>query len=333
MHTKTFTKHIPQFFAAVCALALTVSLGACGSSDSSKGSGSDSSSNSSSNSSSDSSEALKGFTQIAGVTATGDLGSKPKVTFQTPTTFKDNSYAVLQKGDGAVIEDTDRVCTQVVFLNGKDGSELGNTWDKNTPDCSLDLTSSSISSAYKELIVGQKLNTTIAIGVSDSNSSGTSYLTVLTLVSKPKDYDKATGTEVTDIPSDLPKVTRGKDGKPSIDMNGYQGSDKLVAQTLVKGSGAEVTNKNTVKVKYTGWLLDGTQFDSSWDKNTTLDADTFSGGQHTVIEGWQQGMVGQTVGSQVLLVIPPDLAYGDKKTGSIPANSTLVFVVDILAAY
>ena len=44
-------------------------------------------------------------------------------------------------------------------------------------------------------------------------------------------------------------------------------------------------------------------------------------------------MIGQTVGSQVLLVIPPDQAYGDKKQGSIPANSTLVFVVDILAAY
>ena len=47
----------------------------------------------------------------------------------------------------------------------------------------------------------------------------------------------------------------------------------------------------------------------------------------------QKGLVGQTVGSQVLLVIPPDQAYGDKEQGSIPANSTLVFVIDILAAY
>ena len=63
-------------------------------------------------------------------------------------------------------------------------------------------------------------------------------------------------------------------------------------------------------MKYTGWLLDGTQFDSSWDKNTTLEADTYSGGNHQVIEGWQQAMVGQTVGSQVLMVIPPNLGYG-----------------------
>ena len=56
-------------------------------------------------------------------------------------------------------------------------------------------------------------------------------------------------------------------------------------------------------------------------------------GQHQVIEGWQKGLVAQTVGSQVLLVIPPDQAYGDKEQGPIPANSTLVFVIDILAAY
>ena len=116
-------------------------------------------------------------------------------------------------------------------------------------------------------------------------------------------------------------------------MNGYKGSSKLVSQALIKGKGKEVTNNNTVKVKYTGWLLDGTQFDSSWDKNTTLEADTYSGGNHQVIEGWQQAMVGQTVGSQVLLVIPPNLGYGDTAQGSIPANSTLIFVVDILAAY
>mgnify|MGYP000338009305 CR=1 FL=1 len=106
-----------------------------------------------------------------------------------------------------------------------------------------------------------------------------------------------------------------------------------VCVAQIKGKGKEVTNNNTVKVKYTGWLLDGTQFDSSWDKNTTLEADTYSGGNHQVIEGWQQAMVGQTVGSQVLMVIPPNLGYGDTAQGSIPANSTLIFVVDILAAY
>lgn len=310
---------------AVCATIMCLGVTACGGNSSAK--------SDKSNSDSSSSSEKIGMHQIAGVTAKGELGKKPTVSFKTPMTVEDNSYVVLQKGDGAQIEDGDRVCSQGIAISVKDGTELASSWEKNTPDCSLVLEKGTVSDAYYELLKGRKLNTTIAYGVNDSNSNGTSYIMALTYVSKSKDLTKATGDEVTDIPSDLPKVTRAKNGKPSINMNGYKGSSKLVSQALIKGKGKKVTNNNTVKVKYTGWLLDGTQFDSSWDKNTTLEADTYSGGNHQVIEGWQQAMVGQTVGSQVLMVIPPNLGYGDTAQGSIPANSTLIFVVDILAAY
>ena len=103
-------------------------------------------------------------------------------------------------------------------------------------------------------------------------------------------------------------------------MNGYKGSDTLVSQDLIKGEGAEVKDTQTVVAHYTGWLLDGTQFDSTF----SLDG---------VIKGWKQGLAGHTVGSQVLLVVPPSLGYGSEAKDKIPANSTLVFVVDILAAY
>lgn len=310
---------------AICATVMCLGVTACGGNSSAK--------SDKSNSDSSSSSEKIGMHQIAGVTAKGELGKKPTVSFKTPMTVEDNSYVVLQKGDGAQIEDGDRVCSQGIAISVKDGTELASSWEKNTPDCSLVLEKGTVSDAYYELLKGRKLNTTIAYGVNDSNSNGTSYIMALTYVSKSKDLTKATGDEVTDIPSDLPKVTRAKNGKPSINMNGYKGSSKLVSQALIKGKGKEVTNNNTVKVKYTGWLLDGTQFDSSWDKNTTLEADTYSGGNHQVIEGWQQAMVGQTVGSQVLMVIPPNLGYGSTAQGSIPANSTLIFVVDILAAY
>ena len=287
MRKLTQTSTFKRVLAAVCTAGLCVTLAACGSGDSgssSKKSGDDSSQ------SSDSS-ALKNMKKIAGITATGTLGEKPKVSFKAPKTVDNNSYAVLQEGNGATIADGDRLCSQGIAISVKDGTELASSWEKNTPDCSLVLEKGTVSDAYYELLKGRKLNTTIAYGVNDSNSSGTSYII------------------------------------------GYKGSSKLVSQALIKGKGKEVTNNNTVKVKYTGWLLDGTQFDSSWDKNTTLEADTYSGGNHQVIEGWQQAMVGQTVGSQVLMVIPPNLGYGDTAQGSIPANSTLIFVVDILAAY
>lgn len=310
--------------ALACSLVMCVSLAACSSSSNS----SDSSDSKNSNDSSASSSAK----QIAGVTATGKLGEKPTISFNTPMTVSDGSYVVLQKGDGETIEEGDRVCAQGIALNVKDGTELMDTWTKNTPDCSLVVSSSKLSSTYYDQIKGAKINTTIGFGVNDNDSSGYSYILAMTFVSKSKDLEKATGEEVKDVPANLPKVTRAKDGKPSIDMNGQGSVDSLVTQTLIKGSGKTLTDSDTAVVKYTGWLTNGKQFDSSWDKNTTFDADLSASGQ--IISGWKQGLIGQTVGSQVLLVIPPDLGYGADGSGdTIPGNSTLVFVIDILAAY
>lgn len=326
MRKLTQTSTFKRVLAAVCTAGLCVTLAACGSGDSgssSKKSGDDSSQ------SSDSS-ALKNMKKIAGITATGTLGEKPKVSFKAPKTVDNNSYAVLQEGNGATIADGDRLCSQGIAISVKDGSELASTWEKNTPNCSTVVTSdtSQMTENYYKIFKSLKLNSTVAFGVNDSNSSGTSYLMVLTLVSKSKALKKATGEKVAGVPADLPKVTLAKDGKPSIDMNGYKGSDSLVSQDLIKGKGAVVKDTQSVVAHYTGWLLDGTQFDSSWDRGQSS---AFS--LDSVIKGWKQGLAGHTVGSQVLLVVPPSLGYGNKDQEKIPANSTLVFVVDILAAY
>lgn len=80
-----------------------------------------------------------------------------------------------------------------------------------------------------------------------------------------------------------------------------------------------------VRLAYTGVLWDDkTEFDSSWGKTPV----SFSLDQ--VVEGFGEGLRGQTVGSQVLIVIPPELGYGDQANAAVPAGSTLVFVVDIL---
>ena len=278
---------------AVCATVMCLGVTACGGNSSAK--------SDKSNSDSSSSSEKIGMHQIAGVAAKGELGKKPTVSFKTPMTVEDNSYVVLQKGDGAQIEDGDRVCSQGIAISVKDGSELASTWEKNTPDCSTVVTSdtSQMTENYYKIFKSLKLNSTVAFGVNDSNSSGTSYLMVLTLVSKSK--EKATG---------------------------YKGSDSLISQDLIKGKGAVVKDTQSVVAHYTGWLLDGTQFDSSWDRGQSS---AFS--LDSVIKGWKQGLAGHTVGSQVLLVVPPSLGYGNKDQEKIPANSTLVFVVDILAAY
>lgn len=96
---------------------------------------------------------------------------------------------------------------------------------------------------------------------------------------------------------------------------------------ITAGSGATAVPGETVSVHYTGWLTDGTQFDSSVDRGQPYE---FPLGAGRVIKGWDEGVAGMKVGGKRQLRIPPDLAYGSRGVGSIPPNSTLIFDVELL---
>ncbi len=102
----------------------------------------------------------------------------------------------------------------------------------------------------------------------------------------------------------------------------------LMYQDLVVGDGATAQAGDTVSVHYTGWLKDGTKFDSSVDRGTPFD---FPLGAGQVIPGWDEGVAGMNVGGKRKLVIPPELGYGDRGAGGvIPGGATLVFDVELL---
>jgi FKBP-type peptidyl-prolyl cis-trans isomerase FkpA len=102
----------------------------------------------------------------------------------------------------------------------------------------------------------------------------------------------------------------------------------LQYQDLVIGDGDVAVPGDSVTVHYTGWLADGTKFDSSLDRGQPF---PFVLGQGMVIKGWDEGVAGMRVGGKRRLVIPPDLAYGTSGAGSvIPPNATLTFEVELL---
>ena len=112
------------------------------------------------------------------------------------------------------------------------------------------------------------------------------------------------------------------------------GVDALQVTELVAGSGAEAVAGSTVTVHYSGWLYDersadkhGEKFDSSLDRGEPF---TFNLGEKQVIRGWDEGFEGMKVGGKRTLMIPPDYGYGDRRTGPIPAGSSLVFDVELL---
>lgn len=103
----------------------------------------------------------------------------------------------------------------------------------------------------------------------------------------------------------------------------------LLVEDLVVGEGEAAASGDTVTVEYTGWLEDGTKFDSSLDRGTPF---VFTLGANEVIPGWDLGVEGMQVGGKRKLTIPPELGYGASGAGElVPPNATLVFEVELLS--
>jgi peptidylprolyl isomerase len=267
------------------------------------------------------------------ITWSTDDAGVPTLVFDVPISVSEGASRVVQEGDGAVVAEGDLVTFDYSIASGVDGSVIASSYTDDQGGESLLLIETSLNPVFYAAFVGRKVGAQIMYATITTDPSGLTtdmvpIVGALTLTGASTPLERATGLAVPTVDG-LPVVTLADSGEPTVSNPATDPPAELIAQSLIEGEGEGVNEGDVLVVHYSGWLWDGTAFDSSW---STGAAATLVIGDGEVIAGWVDGLVGKSIGSQVLLVIPPSLGYGDEASESIPAGSTLVFVVDILAA-
>jgi peptidylprolyl isomerase len=278
---------------------------------------------------------------VEGVTVSGDRGTAPTIEFDTPYSVDDTTCEVLAEGDGDPAEEGDTVIFDFVFVNGRTGEEYGSSY--TVGDGATVVLNRELLRGVRTGLTGARAGSRVLVAIAPDDgyglqggdpAQGLEEDDTLVFVADVEDVrqplERAEGTAVTP-PAGLPTVVLGEDGAPTITVPGGEPPAALVVQPLIEGEGPVVETGQTITVHYTGVLWgSGEEFDSSWDSTPT----NFPIGTGNVIAAWDEGLVGRTVGSQVLLIVPPADGYGAEGAPSagIGPTDTLVFVVDILDA-
>jgi len=270
----------------------------------------------------------------------GNVGKKPSVDFPTPIVVTETQATEVVVGEGEPLTVGQPARVELSIYNGTTGTEL-----QSTPFDGQGLLTtvgeSGVTAALECATVGSRI--VLAASAQDSHQgqpnpnlgvkADDTYIIVLDVLEAY--LAKADGAPQAPAPG-MPVVVTAPNGAPGITIPKTGGSsvappEELQVSVLQRGDGEKVTEGSRVVVHYTGVLWStNKEFDSTWNKNG---ATVFELNEASVVKGFLDGLVGQTVGSQVLLVVPPELGYGEAANGSIPAGSTLVFVVDILGQY
>ena len=270
------------------------------------------------------------------LTVTGGFGSAAKVVIPAPLTTSTTQREVITQGTGPVATLGETVTIDFSIYDGSTGKALQeSTFDGSTtlPVVLTDtVTIPGFVKALECLPAGSRVVAAIspadAFGTAGNSQAGIGPDTTIVLVADVISIALAKANGANQPATDgFPTVVLDDAGVPGITIPKTDAPTDFKVAVLKKGDGAVVAKGASVTVHYTGALWsDNSIFDSSWTKGTPV---TFSLDQ--VVPGFAQAIEGQTVGSQVIAIIPPALGYGDQASGAIPAGSTLVFVIDILA--
>jgi peptidylprolyl isomerase len=272
-----------------------------------------------------------------GITVTGDFGAKPTVEFETPLTTETTERTVITEGDGDQALSGNTVDIDFTLYNATDGKELTATnYDSEN---------------YAQFVIDE---VNYLPGLAKTLACSTAGSRVVGVIPPADSWDSAgqadLGVAATDsivfvadlvsvVPpiaveayadmDDMPAVEFADDGTPTVTIpEGVDAPENTRIGVITEGDGDVVESGATVSVNYLGVLWDGgTEFDSSYARGEPASFATTG-----VVTGFQAALEGQKVGSTVVAVVAPRDGYGATGSGdSIPADATLVFVVEILA--
>ena len=273
------------------------------------------------------------------VVKVGGTDKAPTVSFETkPLSVKATTTKVIKPGTGPQLTKSNAVTFNYVLVNGKDGKQVESSFTGKA--AGMDLSSASLLPGLSKGLTGQKVGSRLLVAIPPADAFGAqgnakagfgptdTILFLIDLESASTPLKTATGAAVPPK-AGLPTVKVDGTKPAQITVPKTAAPTKLIIQPLINGTGAVVKTGQIIKVNYTGVLWkDGKQFDASGD--TPFETPI---GANRVIKGWDKAIVGQKVGSRLLLVVPPAEGYG--AAGSPPkvgGKDTLVFVVDILSA-
>ena len=279
------------------------------------------------------------------VTVSGTFGKAPNVSIPAATASSSLYSKTVIQGSGAPLTSADSfVGNYAAYVwSGKTHKLAMSTYTTHTPSLFSGQLLPGLSSALKGAKEGSRVLAVIppkqgfgSSGNSQLGIKGTDTLVfVIDLVKTFSNTAGATGAKVSAGGGALPKVSAPVAGQaPTVTIPKGNPPKSLTVTPLLKGTGPAVAKGQAVVVQYTGviWRT-GKVFDSSWSRKMPFE---FVDGANPeqVIPGWDKGLVGQTVGSRVMLTIPPADGYGKsgQSQAGIKGTDTLVFVVDILGA-
>jgi peptidylprolyl isomerase len=280
---------------------------------------------------------------IPGLEVTGQVGKEPTVEVAEPLDLEETRSEVVTEGEGNPVVAGEQALLHLYVANGSNGKKALTTYDQGAP-AAFQMSDTQLFKSVVDATVGQKVGSRVVVAATPQDAFGAQgapqfqidgeddVVFVVDVMSvQPKEVlDGPQGDPAAELPERLPEVEE-KDGTVTgLDFSDApkQAPDELQVVTLVEGEGPPARDASLVTFDYLGQVY-GT--DKVFDESYSGQPRAFPVGVGGLIEAWDEALVGAERGSRLLIIAPPEKAYGAQGSPpTIPPNATLAFVVDVL---